>query len=845
MAINKSSKINRGQRTALIRAAALGRLKEVQEILEKSPLTLNEQTESGETALLVAVKNGHQNVVHFLTEVPGIDLTIQDQDGLSALDCANLNNNRALNKLLSISQTQIVTQLIQYLKIKASKTFEQYDEDDLMELIHGLWLGQCNGLTGVWLYRSLLGEETQFFGHLRLITHWDGCEECLHASENYLGDIFEQILNDSVWMQDAGTFLNLKFQQSDIADLINFVRVPRKGAALRDELRISFHFMPDELMETLGKLLQHNKAIYLGGHDHTMGFKISKREDQFVVAYDSNDEYGEQICNSVEELQGYIVQQLYENFGYSTDILPIQIVVLDKAGNEPAFTGNEAVEWIEAFLKRNDNVDRKVSFEGSHYTTLLSSVWRKDYNLIKLLMKQKDLNINLRDEEGWPALLHAVSKQDYIMVRLLANDPRIDPEDLWSSILYLYTHTLDNHSLIEVLEKALANRESFKKETEESVNWRKLLQAIAKKESSIVNELLNKKNIDLNKKTSLGKTALMIAILANDDKILQLLFQAAQEQSVDLNLTDNTGFTLLMFAISSGRPAMVKLVLDELSKYKTDFNVRDKQGNTAAILAAETFHPTIIDILNMKQDIDFNVFNHVQKSPLMIAIKNGDYPIVMALLDNPRININLQNDSGITALMMAVENNEIDIIDKLLLRKEIDLDLKNKSGETALDWALNEGQEEIVDLFLKHMQVENKVLEDKLKIWQMMIQAESVGQRSMVEFIANQAGINLEDNKIQLLLAAIRGDVDTMEAIIKTGIDANFDYLGYSPLFLAKFFNRTEAVELLKSLPIPALLLSGKLTQMGSESKEVTDKEEVKENVKAEAPEKITKPAKD
>jgi ankyrin repeat protein len=72
--------------TVFMRAAASGDLETVRRLVDDG-VEINGQSPNGTTALMAAVKNGRNNIATELIEM-GADLTICDQDGLSAIQWA-------------------------------------------------------------------------------------------------------------------------------------------------------------------------------------------------------------------------------------------------------------------------------------------------------------------------------------------------------------------------------------------------------------------------------------------------------------------------------------------------------------------------------------------------------------------------------------------------------------------------------------------------------------------------------------------------------------------------------------------------------------------------------------
>lgn len=81
---------------------------------------------------------------------------------------------------------------------------------------------------------------------------------------------------------------------------------------------------------------------------------------------------------------------------------------------------------------------------------------------------------------------------------------------------------------------------------------------------NIVRTLANFRSIDLDRQDQLGRTALMIAVLKEDEEVMQMLLEAGSF----LNIENNEGQTALNIAEKINNPAIVKLIKDEYTRRK-------------------------------------------------------------------------------------------------------------------------------------------------------------------------------------------------------------------------------------------------------------------------------------
>ena len=91
---------------------------------------------------------------------------------------------------------------------------------------------------------------------------------------------------------------------------------------------------------------------------------------------------------------------------------------------------------------------------------------------------------------------------------------------------------------------------------------------------------LIRQGADLNVQDSDGKTALMYAVMNNDDETVKMIIESA---GVDLNVQTRHGVTALMIAVADRKPTYVTLLLDA----GADVSVEDKLQQSALSIALE------------------------------------------------------------------------------------------------------------------------------------------------------------------------------------------------------------------------------------------------------------------
>lgn len=99
--------------------------------------------------------------------------------------------------------------------------------------------------------------------------------------------------------------------------------------------------------------------------------------------------------------------------------------------------------------------------------------------------------------------------------------------------------------------------------------------------------------------------------------------------------------------------------------------------------------------------VNVNQSNIIDDTPLTVAIKNNDIPMVYLLLKRGANANHVNFRSRKTPLMLAVEMGNPIIVEKLL-ELQVDINKVDRSGEDALIKAINKNNNQLVDLLVRY-----------------------------------------------------------------------------------------------------------------------------------------------
>jgi ankyrin repeat protein len=148
--------------------------------------------------------------------------------------------------------------------------------------------------------------------------------------------------------------------------------------------------------------------------------------------------------------------------------------------------------------------------------------------------------------------------------------------------------------------------------------------------------------------------------------------------------------TPLHISAQNGYPDVFRALLT--SEHKVDINILTKKGHKTPLWVAAIYSQyEIIKIILQCEEINPNLGNDIEQTPLHVAAYDGNLMVMQLLLDaklQNELNINPRSLDGYTPLNLASQENHIDAVKLLLRYNKIDINIANKDGYTPLHIAL-------------------------------------------------------------------------------------------------------------------------------------------------------------
>lgn len=294
-----------------------------------------------------------------------------------------------------------------------------------------------------------------------------------------------------------------------------------------------------------------------------------------------------------------------------------------------------------------------------------------------------------------------------------------------------------------------------------------------------VRELIAADSAAMNSPDDLGWYPIHIAIEKGCLDIVDLLLK--KKAKVNVRTQDGEDNTPLHLAALYCFPEIVELLLSR----GADPNRRADDGYTPLHVAASDGHLDIARFL-LSHEADPNVMDDSSDTPLQVAAHNGHKPVVELLIENGG-KLNSPGGGG-APLVQAASKGQREVVEVLLARGA-DVNVASKHRWSALHWAAWNCDAEMIMLLLSHGADINCRTSSG---W-------TPGYPKIHQALRDVWDVRCARGWSPLHLAAIQGNVETMELLIANGaeVDAKGDKRR-TPLWWAKTLEKTDAVECLR-----------------------------------------------
>ncbi|ACE06276.1 hypothetical protein Aasi_0909 [Candidatus Amoebophilus asiaticus 5a2] len=235
-----------------------------------------------------------------------------------------------------------------------------------------------------------------------------------------------------------------------------------------------------------------------------------------------------------------------------------------------------------------------------------------------------------------------------------------------------------------------------------------------------------------------------------------------------------------------------------LDKQPFTWRMDGAQANKMLLEAAAAGNEKKIEELLQIPEIDINIKNENEETPLHEAAKSNNSAVIKLLLDQENIQVNHKDKQGYTPLSIAVEQNSRLATLALLQVEGIDINTKNKWGNSPLHLAIQKDNQELVeDLIAKGANVNAT---NNYGITPLHIATKVANTRNVALLLAEGANINRMDEKgnTSLHIAVEKGKEQVLELLLATRANVKMiDKRGLTPLHKAALASNKLAIQAL------------------------------------------------
>ncbi|KAL5585868.1 hypothetical protein FOVSG1_013560 [Fusarium oxysporum f. sp. vasinfectum] len=303
----------------------------------------------------------------------------------------------------------------------------------------------------------------------------------------------------------------------------------------------------------------------------------------------------------------------------------------------------------------------------------------------------------------------------------------------------------------------------------------------------VVVKVLIENEADVNASSEDGWTALFWASGNGHAAVAMLLI----ENGADVNAVDMDGWTTLFWALRNSHEAVIKVLIEN----EADVNARDKYGSTLLSWASENGHKAVVKVL-IENEADVNASNEDRLTPLWLALLNGHGAVAMLLMENGA-DVNAVDKDGSTPVSWASRNGYKSVV-KVLIENRADVNAVDKDGSTPVSWASRNGYKSVVKVLIENRADVNASNEGG---WTPLWLASRKGHEAVVKvLIKNGADVNASSKRgsTPLSCASRNGHEAIAMLLIENGADINARYKDKStPLFWASEKGHEAVVKVL------------------------------------------------
>ncbi|KAL1955231.1 hypothetical protein VTO42DRAFT_8890 [Malbranchea cinnamomea] len=312
-------------------------------------------------------------------------------------------------------------------------------------------------------------------------------------------------------------------------------------------------------------------------------------------------------------------------------------------------------------------------------------------DVVRLLLAQKEIDVNSKTSEGYTPLLGAAVNGHVGVVELLLAKEGVDLNCKARDGMTPLAGAARNGD-VEILKKLLAA--GADPSVGDHIGRAPLCIAAEFGHAEAVRSLLDDKRVNVTQEDVEGQCALFIAAVREHEKIVRMLLD---DERVEVDQRTHDGWTTFLLVSQLGNLRILKMLLEKGANPAIQSNM----GTAPLHCASWKSNEPVIRLLLEQERIDPNVKDNAGWTALHWAADRGSEDVMKLLLSTKGVDINIRSDDGKTALSMAAAQGHAKLVKLLLAREDLEsVDAADNAGRPPMYWAFMAGHADIVKLLV-------------------------------------------------------------------------------------------------------------------------------------------------
>jgi E3 ubiquitin-protein ligase mind-bomb len=295
------------------------------------------------------------------------------------------------------------------------------------------------------------------------------------------------------------------------------------------------------------------------------------------------------------------------------------------------FWKNMPIDLFTKILEKSADVNAQ---DERGNTALHVAIIEENKTAVKVLLKRKEIDFNLNNNQNHTALHYACCLWKNIpgnlLTKILEKSADVNVQEKGGHTALHWAIILENRTAVEELLK----RKDVNVNLKNNNNQTALHSAAQWKDIPI--DLFTKileESTDVNAQTDKGTTALHWATFKQSTTAVEELLK---RDDVIVNLKNNNNVTALHYACCWKDDLLPIELFTKILEKSTDINAKDENGCTALHLAIALENRTAVEELLKRDDVNVNVNNNNNQTALNLCSKWKDIPAHLLKIINEK-----------------------------------------------------------------------------------------------------------------------------------------------------------------------------------------------------------------